>query len=187
MTRWKPDAAGRLVEAAIALFEAQGYDETSVAEIAQRAGLTKRTFFRYFPDKREVLFAGSSQLVELWVDAVAAAPAGAPPIAAACAGFRPVGELFSGRFDVARVRARIIEANPELMERELRKLEALAGAVGAALAARGAHEGEAALAAQSAVAVFRVGFSRWVRQGDPDALTAQLDDALDELRAVIAG
>ena len=75
MTRWKPDAAGRLVTAAIALFDEQGYDATTVAEIAERAGLTKRTFFRYFADKREVLFGGSEELERRWVEAVAAAPA----------------------------------------------------------------------------------------------------------------
>ena len=81
MTRWKPDAEGRLTKAAITLFDEQGYDETTVAQIAEAAGLTKRTFFRYFSDKREVLFNGSAELQRLWLEAVAAAPEGASPLA----------------------------------------------------------------------------------------------------------
>src|SRR5690348_12522048 len=94
MTRWKPDAPGRLAKAAITLFEEQGYDATTVAEIAERAGLTKRTFFRHFADKREVLFGGSDELAQCWVDAVAAAPANATPLAMVTAGFDAVAELF---------------------------------------------------------------------------------------------
>src|ERR1700735_1910197 len=79
MSRWQPDAAGRLMKAAITLFVEQGYEETTVAEIAERAGLTKRTFFRYFSDKREVLFSGSQELQHLWLEGLCAGPAGAEP------------------------------------------------------------------------------------------------------------
>src|ERR1700760_3542703 len=113
MTRWKPDAAGRLTAAAITLFEEQGYDATTVAEIAERAGLTKRTFFRHFADKREVLFGGSEELVRRWSEAVAAAPAGAAPLAAVAAGFDPIAEMFEERHAFARRRARIVDANAE--------------------------------------------------------------------------
>src|SRR5258708_12931612 len=80
MGRWKPDARGRLERAALELYGERGYEQTTVAEIAARAGLTERTFFRHFADKREVLFAGSTALRDLIVDAVAGAPASAPPI-----------------------------------------------------------------------------------------------------------
>src|SRR5262252_5343977 len=86
MPRWKPDAQARLMSAALELFDERGYDDTTVAEIAVRAGLTKRTFFRYFSDKREVLFSGSEALQELIVSAVAAAPAAATPLDAVAAG-----------------------------------------------------------------------------------------------------
>ena len=95
MTRWKPDAAGRLIKAAVTLFAEQGYEETTVAEIADRAGLAKRTFFRYFSDKREVLFSGSEELERIWLEAAASAPPEAPPLAVATAGFDPVAEMFS--------------------------------------------------------------------------------------------
>src|SRR3979490_381159 len=85
MTRWKPDAQGRLMSAAIELFDEQGYEATTVAEIAERAGLTERTFFRYFSDKREVLFSGSHELQRLWLEGVAAAPADATPLAVVAA------------------------------------------------------------------------------------------------------
>src|ERR1700722_18885891 len=133
MSRWKPDATGRLIEAAITLFAEQGYEETTVAEIAARAGLTKRTFFRYFSDKREVLFSGSQELERIWLEAAAAAPPEATPLAVVTAGFDPVAEMFAARHDFARVRAAIVDANPELRERELIKLQNLAGSIKAVL------------------------------------------------------
>ena len=172
--------------AAIALFDEQGYEQTTVAEIAERAGLTKRTFFRYFADKREVLFSGSQQLEHLWLDAVAAAPAGTDPLTAATAGFDPVAEMFTERHEYARIRARIIAANPELQERELIKLQTLAGAIQTALARRGVSPSAAILAAQAAVTVFHVAFARWVQQDDPAALRRLMNVSLKELRTVTA-
>jgi AcrR family transcriptional regulator len=187
MTRWKPDAAGRLIAAAIALFEEQGYEATTVAEIAERAGLTKRTFFRYFSDKREVLFSGSQELERRWLEAVSAAPPEATPLAAVTAGLEPVAEMFIERQDFARLRAGIIEANPELQERELIKLQNLAGSIKAALIERGVSANAAILAAQAGVTVFHVAFARWVQQDDPAALSQLMDEALAELRSVTAG
>src|SRR6201990_1223681 len=97
MSRWKPDAQGRLMAAAIELFDEQGYEATTVAEIAERAGLTKRTFFRYFADKREVLFGGSEPLEARCVAAVAAAPAAASSLDAVAAGLDAAAEMFAGR------------------------------------------------------------------------------------------
>jgi AcrR family transcriptional regulator len=186
MSRWKPDAAGRLMKAAITLFEEQGYEETTVAEIAAAADLTKRTFFRYFADKREVLFSGSQELERRWIEAVAAAPADADPLAAATAGFDPVAEMFVERHGFVQVRARIIDSNPELQERELIKLQSLAGAVKAALVDRGVPVNAAVLAAQAGVTVFHVAFGRWVAQDDPAAFRRLMDESLDELRSVTA-
>jgi AcrR family transcriptional regulator len=186
MSRWKPDAAGRLVKAAITLFAEQGYEQTTVAEIAQRAGLTKRTFFRHFTDKREVLFGGSEDLSRLWLEAVVAAPPDATPLAAATAGLGPVAEMFSERLEFARMRAGIIEANVELKERELIKLQALAGAIEAALVQRGVSANAAILASQAGVTVFHVAFARWVQQDDPEAFRRLMDESLEELRSVTA-
>jgi AcrR family transcriptional regulator len=186
MTRWEPDAAGRLMKAAITLFAEQGYEETTVAEIAERAGLTKRTFFRYFSDKREVLFSGSEELGDLWLGAVTAAPAEATPFAVVTAGFDPVAEMFIERHDFARTRSRIIEANPELKERELIKLQTLADAIKAALIDRGVLANAAVLAAQAGVTVFHVAFASWVQQDDPTAFRRLMDESVQELRSVTA-
>src|ERR1700761_4461066 len=113
MSRWEPNARERLSRASLELFAERGYDATTVAEIAERAGLTKRTFFRHFADKREVLFSGSQDLAQCWVDAVAAAPPEATPLAMVTAGFDAVAEMFEERHAFARLRARIVEANPE--------------------------------------------------------------------------
>lgn len=187
MARWEPDAEGRLIKAALQLFDEQGYDRTTVAEIAEGAGLTKRSFFRYFTDKREVLFNGSHELQDRWVAAIRASPATAGPMAAAAAGFDPIANLFADRHAFARVRARVIAANPELQERELIKLQRLARAIADALTDRGVNENAAVLAAQTGVTVFHVAFAQWVDQDDPNAMRVLIDQALADLRSVTGG
>ena len=174
------------MSAAIELFDEQGYEATTVAEIAERAGLTKRTFFRYFSDKREVLFSGSQELQRLWLEGLAGAPADATPLAVGAAGLDPVAEMCTERHAFARIRSGISEANPELRERELIKLQTLAGAIKAALVERGVSANAAILAAQAGVTVFHVAFARWVAQDDPAAFRRLMDESLEELRSVIA-
>jgi AcrR family transcriptional regulator len=186
MSRWKPDAQGRLMAAAIELFDEQGYEATTVAEIAERAGLTKRTFFRYFSDKREVLFSGSQELQRLWLEGLAGAPLEASPLSVVIAGLDPVAEMFAERHAFARIRAQIVEANPELQERELIKLQSLAAAITVALVQRGVSENAAILAAQAGVTVFHVAFAHWVQQDDPTAFRRLMDESLEELRSVTA-
>lgn len=186
MSRWEPDAEGRLTKAALTLFAEQGYDQTTVAEIAEAAGLTKRTFFRYFSDKREVLFNGSRELQERWISGIEAAPPGASPMAAVCAGLDEVAELFAGRHSFARMRSRIVTANPELQERELIKLYSLAGAIKTALVDRGVSVNAAMLASQAGVTIFHVAFARWVEQENPAAFRQLMDESLEDLRSVTA-
>ena len=186
MSRWQPGAEARLIKAAIALFDERGYDETTVAEIAEAAGLTKRTFFRYFSDKREVLFNGSHELSDRWTGAIASAPPDSSPMVAVSAGLDEVAELFADRHPFARMRSRIIALNPELQERELIKLQTLAGAIKAALVDRGVAVNAAILAAQAGVTVFHVAFARWIEQDDPTAFRRLMDESLIELRSVIA-
>jgi AcrR family transcriptional regulator len=186
MSRWEPDAEGRLTKAAIALFDEQGYDETTVAQIAEAAGLTKRTFFRYFADKREVLFNGSQDLQHRWIGGIKAAPPDAGPMAAVSAGLDEVAELFADRHAFARMRSRIVAANPELRERELIKLQTLTGAVQTALIDRGVAVNTATLAAHAGVTVFHVAFARWVEQDEPGAFRRLMDEALQDLRSVTA-
>ena len=130
MGRWEPNARGRLEQAAMELYNQRGYESTTVAEIAGRAGLTERTFFRYYADKREVLFAGAGELQELLVSKVADAAASLPAIDAVAAALAEVARLvFEERREFARQRQVIIAANAELQERELIKLASLASAV----------------------------------------------------------
>src|ERR1700757_4432920 len=112
--RWEPNARGRLEQAALELYVERGYDQTTVAEIAERAGLTERTFFRHFSDKREALFQGGEILQEAMVQALAAAPATATPLGAIRAALDAVTQFFDGRHDRSRLRQGIIDAHPEL-------------------------------------------------------------------------
>jgi AcrR family transcriptional regulator len=186
MSRWKPDAPGRLVKAAIELFDERGYEATTVAEIAEAAGLTKRTFFRYFTDKREVLFMGSAELRDIWVAGVQDAPPEATAMGAVGRGLDAVAELFSDRHEFAGIRSRIIAANTELQERELIKLAMLAETLAGVLRERGVNDQAAELAAQTGVTVFHTAFGRWVQQAEPGSMRVLMDEALAELRAVVA-
>ena len=187
MARWEPDAEGRLVKAAITLFDERGYEQTTITAIAEAAGLTKRTFFRYFTDKREVLFNGSHELEERWIAGIAAAPPDAGAMAAVSAGLDEVADLFADRHAFARMRARIVTANPELQERELIKLQSLAAAIQAALVGRGVALNAATLASQTGVTIFHVAFARWIAQEDPTAFRHLIEESLDELRSVLVG
>ncbi|HEX4421593.1 MAG TPA: TetR family transcriptional regulator [Kofleriaceae bacterium] len=185
MARWEPDAPGRLAQAALDLYGERGFEQTTVAEIAARAGLSERTFFRHFADKREVLFAGSMQ--ELMVAAIADAPDGAAPIDAVAAAVDAAATLLQERREFARRRQSVIAANPGLQERELIKLSALAGAMAAALRQRGVSEPTASLSAEAGIAVFKVAFERWIDAANQRPFIDVARESLDQLKAVTAG
>ncbi|MBN9623559.1 MAG: TetR family transcriptional regulator, partial [Actinobacteria bacterium] len=182
--RWAPDARGRLAAAAMELFEERGYEDTTVADIAARAGLTKRTFFRYFADKREVLFSGTEVLREKFVAGIAAAPADDCPLDAIAAGLEAMADLFDEFGEHPHKRQAIIAANPELQERELIKLSAYAAAAAGALRERGVAEPGASLAAEAGLAVFRIAFEQWTSGPERQDLHQLIRDALAELKAV---
>lgn len=186
MGRWAPDAKGRLGVAAMELFEERGFEATTVADIAARAGLTKRTFFRYFGDKREVLFAGSDALREKFVGAIAAAPADAGPLDAIAAGLDAMADLFAELGPRPRERQAIIAANPDLQERELIKLIGFAAAGAAALRERGVEDPGATLAAEAGIAILRVAFEQWATGPEGQDLHKLLRDSLAELKSVAA-
>jgi AcrR family transcriptional regulator len=182
--RWQPNARGRLQEAALELFLEHGFEQTTVAEIAERAGLTERTFFRYFADKREVLFDGSAALTEVLVSAVARAGEQATPFEAAAEGIVAAGEALQDRRDFARKRQRILVANPELQERELIKLASMATALAGALRQRGAPEPAASLVAEVAIAVFRSAFERWLGETEGHRLSQVIRGSVQQLEAL---
>jgi AcrR family transcriptional regulator len=186
MGRWEPDARGRLAKAAMALYAEQGFEQTTVAQIAARAGLTERTFFRHFADKREVLFYGMEMMRDLLVRAVADAPATATAMDAVSAAFQAAGGMLQENPARVRLRDAIVSANAELRERELIKLAAFAAAVAGALRDRGIPEPAASLAAETGIAVFKVAFTRWVSQpGHPD-FPGIFSELMDGLRDVLA-
>jgi AcrR family transcriptional regulator len=184
MGRWEPDARGRLLKAALELYGERGFEQTTVAEIAQRAGLTERTFFRHFVDKREVLFAGADALQEVLVAAVAGAPDAAAPIDAAMAGIEAAGAVIQEGGELPRQRAAIIAASAELQERELIKLASLASALADELRRRGVDEPAASLTSEAAIAVFRIAFERWVGTPEREDLPQVMRESLEQLRAV---
>jgi AcrR family transcriptional regulator len=186
MSRWEPDARGRLEQAALALYGERGFEQTTVAEIAKRAGLTERTFFRHFADKREVLFWGAGALQEYLVSTVASAPDSAAPIEAVAAAVEAAGALLQERRESARQRQAVIAANAELRERELIKLASLASALAGALRQRGVAEPAASLAAEAGIAVFRIAFERWIDETSQADLPQLIRDSLDDLKAVTA-
>jgi AcrR family transcriptional regulator len=187
MTRWEPNGRGRLELAALALYGERGFENTTVAEIAARAGLTERTFFRHFADKREVLFSGADSLQALLVSNVAAAPDSVAPIDAVGAALEAAGALLAERREYARQRAAVIAANAELRERELIKLASLASAIADALRRRGVADPAASLSAEAGIAVFRIAFERWVDETNQLDLPQVIRDSMDELKAVTAG
>jgi|HubBroStandDraft_2_1064218.scaffolds.fasta_scaffold29220_3 AcrR family transcriptional regulator len=187
MARWEPDALGRLQQAALELYGERGYDQTTVAEIATRAGLTERTFFRYFADKREVLFWGAGALQQLLVDRVASAPDSATPLAAVAMALEAAAAGFEPRRDYARQRQAVIAAHAELMERELIKLASLASAMADALRRRGVTDPAASLTGEAGVAVFKVAFERWLNDTKRRDFSRHIRESIDELTAVATG
>ncbi|GAB3795183.1 TetR/AcrR family transcriptional regulator [Humibacter antri] len=189
MARWEPGARERLVVAAVELFSENGYDETTVAEIAERAGLTKSTFFRYFPDKRELLVAGQETLGVLLAEGIAAAPSDATPLQAVAAGLDAVAGAMGpiNRELGPRMKA-AIAASTELQERDALKSVGLAASMTSALVARGVPEPTAHLAAELGLLAFKRGYAEWT-EGDRESghdLAHYMSIALNELRAATA-
>ena len=186
MTRWQPNARGRLVQAALELYGERGYEQTTVAEIAARAGLTERTFFRYFADKREVLFSGSDELRALLVEAVEAAPRSAAPLEIVAAALETAGASIQDRtgHERASQRQALITTHAELRERELIKLASLAATIGEALRRRGVEDATASLAAEAGIGAFKVAFQRWVDDRRRRELRYHIRAAIEELKTL---
>ncbi len=187
MARWKPNTSERLMLAALDLFEEQGYEKTTVIEIAERAGLTKSTFFRHFPDKREVLFGGDS-VAGLLVGAIAAAPAVATPLEAVAHALDALGaEVFTlARRELVARRRAAIAAAPELQEREALKGLGLTAAMTDALARRGVPDLTACVAAQLGAVASRIAFDLWSERPDGEEFGTAARRTLGELHAASA-
>jgi AcrR family transcriptional regulator len=189
MARWQPGARERLVVAAVELFTEQGYDATTVTQIAERAGVTKSTLFRYFPDKREILAAGQETLSRLLSEGIAEAPTAATPLEAVAAGLVRVSDAMGqmNRDLGPRMKA-AVAASSELQERDALKSVGLAAAMTTALLDRGVPEPTAQLAAELGVLAFRRGYVHWSidERESENELAHYALAALDELRAASA-
>ena len=186
MPRWEPDARGRLVSAALHLFSEQGFDDTTVTEIADRAGVAKSTFFRYFPDKRDVLTAGQETLSRLFVEGISQAPTDATPLAAVAAGLERAAEAM-GPFNrelAPRLQA-VIATSTELQERSALKQVGLAAAMAGALRARGVPDSAASVAAELGVLAFKEAYTTWLRPDNQQGLGELTRTALNGLRTTV--
>ncbi|WP_118915759.1 TetR/AcrR family transcriptional regulator [Mycobacterium shigaense] len=187
MARWQPDARERLVAAALELFNERGYDETTVAQIAERAGLTKSTFFRHFPDKRDVLAAGQDALARLMREGIAAAPADATPLDTVCSGLKSAAAAFTpDKRELAPRLQAMVAASAELQERYALKQIGLALAMAEALQTRGIPGPTAALAAELGALAFKTAYARWIEPDETRNLGTLACEALRELHSAAA-
>lgn len=177
-------ARARLQQTAVELFQEHGYDRTTAAEIAERAGVTERTFFRHFSDKREVLFDGQAVLVSALTASIAGAPAELRPLDTLFRAFRSVTQLLDDNRPFSKPRQEVISATPALQERELMKLEALSDALALALRARDVSSLQAALAARAGIAAFADATISWLENEEP-GLAERLDQAEWALKTLL--
>ncbi len=186
MARWEPGSRERLQVAALDLFGEQGFENTTVAEIAARVGVTKRTFFRHFVDKREVLFAGAEDLNTLLVEGIVQAPSELAPLEAIATALAAVDWHAMAPRAVLRRRQAVIVASPDLMERELIKFDALTEAFADGLRRRRIDDSAAKLAAQAGITVFRTAYERWIDADNGKDMAQIVGAVLAELRAAVA-
>ena len=186
MPRWEAGADTRLVQAAYELSVERGFEEVTVAQIAARAGLTKRTFFRYFTDKREVLFSGSADFQASVVSGVISAPEDVSPIDAVVAALAAAGAELTSLGEGVRQRQQLIDSSTDLQEREMIKVATLTSAIGDALRHRKVRLPAANLTAQAGMAIFKTAFDSWIRAERPLTFPALMYETLNELRSAVS-
>lgn len=185
MVRWQPGAPERLQQAALELFAARGYEQTTATEIAQAVGLTERTFFRHFSDKREVLFYGQQLLTDQFLSGIDAVPPNAPSAGLVRSVLRSASTFFpDDRRPYSRMRQSVIDQNPALQERESHKLAVLGARLADAFHARGIDDLTADTAAHATVMVFGVAFAHWIREGERRSFYDLADAVLGEVAAM---
>lgn len=186
MVRWEPGAPQRLQRAALELFATRGFEQTTATDIAQAVGLTERTFFRHFSDKREVLFYGQEEFVQAFLSGMDGVPDDAPPMVAVAAAVSAAAALFPDeRRPFSRIRQVVIDQNPPLQERERHKLAGLAASIAEALRARGIGDPVATLTAETGATVFGTAFVQWIRDGEQRSLAAILAKTWGELFSAV--
>ena len=185
MPRSGEDARRRLQQAALELYRERGFESTTAAEIAERAGVNARTFFRHFPDKREVLFDGEADLRDALTRYIAEAPAGLPPVEVTLNAFRRAAYILEDNRAFSEPRLALIAETPTLRERDLAKGEAMAATVAEGLRLRGVAGRPADLVARTGWAAFHHAAQDWV--ADPgSSLDTHLVRTFADLRALFA-
>ena len=184
MSRWEPGIRERLQEAALTLFDEQGFEKTTVTEIAESVGVNRRTFFRNFADKRDVLFSYVETLQGQLCDAIAEAPTELSPLDAIAAALTNLDKLVAPR-QYLRQRQAVIAASPELTERELIKYESLATAFNEGLRRRGVVDSVGVLAAQAGVTIFRTAFERWISPENHEDMSLIVQEVLSRFRYAV--
>ena len=187
MGRWGPDARGPLEQAAVELCLERGFEQITVAEIAQRAGFSERTFYRHFVDKPEVLFGGMGYLRDHVVSLVTAAPTSVTPMEAVVTAFEQAGSGLQDSVERLRHRQDAINATPELQARELSKLAHIAEAITHALRQRGVSEHAAMMAAEAGTLVFRITYGQWIAQPRQYEWTVLFRQTLEETGSIFSG
>ncbi|MDR6170702.1 MULTISPECIES: TetR family transcriptional regulator [unclassified Curtobacterium] len=187
MARWAPDTRERLRAAGLELFAERGFAATTVPDIVLRAGVTKRTFFRHFSDKREVFF-GDDEIPRIAAGAISRAPAGTTPLTIVTHGLRVLAvERFEPQRDEIRSARRVIDAEPILRERDLRKQADLRDAVTQGFVDRGEEPLAARVLGGLTVELFEIALERWLADGDTAPLTEHLDQVAERMRATFEG
>ena len=181
MGRWQPGARGRMMRGALELFVEQGFEQTTALQIAERAGVTERTFYRYFIDKREVLFDSSRELQQGIVAAIEASPLSMPPLEVVTSAMESATAILEENRPYSRQRAGVISANASLQERELLKMHSIAAAVAEVLRARGVPDLAARIAAESGSTFFAIGFESWIADGETRTLAECIREARSQL------
>lgn len=184
MGRWEPGAGERLREAALELYLERGFEQTMVADIAARAGVTARTFFRHYADKREVFFAGSAEIQDKAVAALEEAAVSAQTLDAVAAALDAAAGTIGSDRSLVQKRQTVIKATPELQERDLIKLTSMSGALADGLRRRGIHDADARLAAEVGLAIYRVAFEQWLGATEDSDLGAAIRESLVRLRTL---
>jgi AcrR family transcriptional regulator len=184
MPRWEQGSADRLTKAALELFEERGFENTSVVEIAERARVTTRTFFRYFPDKSEVLFAESDRIRTALVQAILDAPDVSEPLQVVTTILAEFDWSVPG-IELQRRRHAVIAASPGLLERDLIKQNDIAVEFIEALRRRGVEENAARLATRVGIQVFATAYAQWVERDGGADLRKLTDAAMDLLQALV--
>lgn len=183
MVRKAENARERFESAAFRLFDEKGYAVTTVPEIAEKAGLTERTFYRYFTDKREVMFWRAGDHQASITNEIARAPTSLHPLTIVAHAFETVAPFIDGHRPIVKLRQRLISEHSDLHERELMKLHTLASAIDLALQQRNVQPSLSRIVAEIGTAIWKVALENWRADGAKGSFANHVQSALTEFRA----